>query len=121
MEKKKDLKDRTKDFALRIIRMYSSLPESDAAKALGTKVLRSGTAVGATYREASRGRSKGEFVARMGDCLRELDETAYWFELLIGGNILPKNKLSDLVQESRELTAIFVSIIKNTKTSVEKK
>ncbi|MGB3648839.1 MAG: four helix bundle protein [Desulfobulbales bacterium] len=115
------MKERTKFFALRIIKMYSSLPKSTEAKVLGTQVLRSGTSVGANYREASRGRSKAEFVAKMGDCLKELEETTYWFDLLIEGNILPKNKLSGLLQESKELTAIFVTIIKNTKTNVKKK
>jgi len=117
----KDLKERTKEFALRIIKMYSSLPKSTEAKVLGTQVLRSGASVGANYREASRGRSKAEFIAKMGDCLKELEETMYWFDLLIKGNILPKNKLSGLLQESKELTAIFVTIIKNTKTKVKKK
>ena len=120
MQNKKDLKDRTKIFALRIIRMYSSLPKSTEARILGKQVLRSGTSVGANYREASQGRSKAEFIAKMGDCLKELEETTYWFELLIDGNILPENKLSDLLQESKELTAIFVTIIKKTKTNVNK-
>jgi four helix bundle protein len=118
MQNKKDLKDRTKKFALRIIRMYSSLPKSTEAKVLGTQVLRSGTSVGANYREASRGRSKAEFVAKMGDCLKELEETTYWFELLLEGNILPKNKISDLLQESKELTAIFATIINKTKKNL---
>ena len=117
----KDLKERTKEFALRIIKMYSSLPKSTEAKVLGTQVLRSGTSVGANYREASRGKSKAEFIAKMGDCLKELEETMYWFDLLIEGNILPKNKLSGLLQESKELTAIFVTIIKNTKKNLDKK
>ena len=120
IQNKKDLKDRTKNFALRIIRMYSSLPKSTEARILGKQVLRSGTSVGANYREASQGRSKAEFIAKMGDCLKELEETTYWFELLIDGNILPENKLSDLLQESKELTAIFVTIIKKTKTNVKK-
>jgi four helix bundle protein len=117
----KDLKERTKEFALRIIKMYSSLPKSTEAKVLGTQVLRSGTSVGANYQEASRRRSKAEFIAKMGDCLKELDETTYWFDLLIEGNILPKNKLFGLLQESKELTAIFVTIIKNTKKNLDKK
>lgn len=121
MQNKKDLKERTKKFALRIIRMYSSLPKSTEAKVLGRQVLRSGTSVGANYREASQGRSKAEFIAKMGDCLKELEETTYWFELLIDGNILPENKLSGLLQESKELTAIFVTIIKNTKNNLKKK
>jgi hypothetical protein len=101
MQNMKDLKDRTKNFALRIIRMYTALPKSTEAKIVGTQVLRSGTTVGANYREAYR--------------------TAYWFELLIEGEILSENKLSGLLQESKELTAIFVTIIKNTKTNAKKK
>jgi four helix bundle protein len=120
MENKKDLKDRTKNFALRIIRMYSSLPKSTEAKVLGKQVLRSGTSVGANYRKASQGRSKAEFVAKMGDCLKELEETTYWFELLIESSMLSKNKLSSLLQESKELTAIFITIIKNTKINSKK-
>ena len=121
MENKKDLKDRTKKFALRIINMYSALPNSVEAKVLGKQVLRSGTSVGANYREASQGRSKAEFIAKMGICLNELEETTYWFELIIEGNILSKNKLFSLLQESKELTAIFVTIIKNAKTNLKKK
>jgi four helix bundle protein len=121
MQKEKDLKLRTKKFALRILKMYSSLPKSTEAKVLGSQVLRSGTSVGANYREASRGRSKAEFIAKMGDCLKELHETTYWFELLIEGGILPENKLSRLVQESKDLAAIFVAIIKKTKSNQNKK
>ena len=120
MENKKDLKERTKKFALRIIKMYSALPNSAEARVLGNQVLCSGTSVGANYRAASPGRSKAEFVARMGECLRELEETAYWLELLADGNILPKNKLSGLLQETKELTAIFVAIIKNSKANSKK-
>lgn len=121
MQKEKDLKDRTKKFALRIIKMYSSLPKSYEGKVLGSQVLRSGTSVGANYREASRGRSKAEFIAKMGECLKELDETIYWFELLIEAEILPENKLSGLLRESNELTAIFVTIINKTKNNQNKK
>ena len=121
MQDMKDLKDRTKNFALRIIRMYTSLPKSPEAKIVGAQVLRSGTSVGANYREAYRSRSKADFIAKMGDCLKELDETTYWFQLLIEGNVLSENKLSGLLQEANELTAIFVTIIKNTKTNVKKK
>ena len=108
MQKEKDLKDRTKKFSLRIIKMYSSLPKTYDAKVLGSQVLRSGTSVGANYREASRGRSKAEFIAQMGECLKELDETIYWLELLIEAEIVPENKLSGLLRESNELTAIFL-------------
>jgi four helix bundle protein len=101
--------------------MYSSLPKSVEAQVLGKQVLRSGTSVGANYHEACRGRSKAEFLAKMGDCLKELDETKYWFELLTAGGILSENKLSGLLRESRELTAIFVTIIKKTKSNLGKK
>ena len=121
MKNNKDLKDRTKKFALRIIKMYSSLPKSTEALVLGNQVLRSGTSVGANYREGTRGRSKAEFIAKMGECLKEIDETIYWLELLIEAKILPENKLSGLLQESNELTAIFVTIIKKTKKNQTKK
>ena len=70
----KDLRDRTKHFALRILEMFSMIPKSTQAQVLGKQVLRSGTSVGANYREAYRGRSKAEFVAKCGDSLRELEE-----------------------------------------------
>ena len=74
--KSRDLKPRTKAFALRVIRMYSRLPRNDtAAQVMGRRVLRSGTSVGANHREASRGRSKAEFVSKVGDCLKEIEET----------------------------------------------
>ena len=98
MQNEKDLKDRTKKFALDVIGMYSSLPKSTVAQILGKQVLRSGTSVGANYREASRGRSKAEFVAKMGDCLKELDETRYWFELLSESGTVPEEKLANLCE-----------------------
>jgi len=75
-EKPQDLKPRTKAFALRVIRMYSKLAKGDTVdQVLGKQVLRSGTSVGANYREESRGRSKAEFVSKIGDCLKEIEET----------------------------------------------
>jgi four helix bundle protein len=110
-----DLRERTKDFALRIIRMFTTLPRTPEAQSLGKQVLRSGTSVGANYREAYRGRSKAEFVAKCGDCLRELEETAYWLELLVDSEIVVPDKLASLRAECDELTAIFVTIIKRSK------
>src|SRR5207247_9229388 len=111
----KDLRQRTKEFALQIIRVFSELPKTTEAQVVGRQVLRSGTSVGANYREAYRGRSKAEFIAKCGDCLRELEETGYWLELLVDGNIVPSGKLSALRQECDELTAIFVTILKRSK------
>ena len=113
-----DLRLRTKEFALRIIRMFTALPRTEVAQVLGKQVLRSGTSVGANYCEAYRARSRAEFIAKMGDCLKELDETLYWLELLIEAGIISQHKLSGLVDETHQITAIFVSIINTTKRSL---
>src|ERR1700726_509823 len=114
---KRDLRDRTKSFALRVIRMFSSLPKTTEAQILGKQVLRSGTSVGANYREAYRGRSRAEFIAKCGDSLRELEETAYWLELLVEAKIISPDTLSCIRQECDELTAIFVTILKRSRES----
>src|SRR3954469_13417091 len=92
----KDLRDRTKAFALRIVRMFSALPKTTEAQVLGKQVLRSGTSVGANYRETFRARSKAEFAAKCGDSLREIEETAYWLELLVAAGVVPEPKLQPL-------------------------
>ena len=115
MKEENDLRERTKDFALRVVRMFSTLPKTTEAQVLGKQVLRSGTSVGANYREAFRARSKAEFISKTGDCLREIEETAYWLELLVDGNIVAANKLESLQRETNELTAIFVTILKRSK------
>lgn len=84
-----DLRDRTKLSAVRVVKMFSALPKSTEAQVLGKQVLRSGTSVGANFREAHRGRSKAEFIAKIGDCLKELDETSYWLELLVDSGLVP--------------------------------
>ena len=111
----KDLRDRTKHFALSIIRMFSMIPKSTEAQVLGKQMLRSGTSVGANYREAYRGRSKAEFIAKCGDSLRELEETAYWFELLVDGKIVSSETLSAFRENCDELIAIFATILKRSK------
>jgi four helix bundle protein len=111
----RDLQDRTQQFALSEIQTFSMIPKRTEAQVLGKQLLRSGTSVGANYREAYRGRSKAEFVAKCGDSLRELEETAYWLELLVGGKFVPADKLSALRQECDELIAIFVTILKRSK------
>src|SRR5881409_3528401 len=108
----KDLRDRTRHFALPVIEMLSVIPKTTEAQVLGKRMLRSGTPVGANYREAYRGRSKAEFIAKCGDSLRELEETAYWLELLVDGKIVAAETLADLRRECDELIAIFVTILK---------
>ena len=115
-----DLRDRTKKLALRIIKLYQSLPKSGEAQVIGKQVLRSGASVGAQYREACRAKSPADFVNMMGGSLKELDETAYWLELLVESEIVPAATLTDLQKETDELTAIFVSSINSSKRNNQK-
>jgi four helix bundle protein len=111
-----DLRLRTKQFSLRIIRMFTALPKTDLARVLGKQALRSGTSVGANYREAFRARSGPEFVSKIGDCLKELEETAYWLELLVESGVVPSTRAAGLQQETNELLAIFTTIAKKPKS-----
>jgi len=110
------LKVRTKQFALRIIRLYTSLPKTTEAQVIGKQVLRSGTSVGAQYREAQRAKSDADFINKVEGSLQELDETGYWLELLKDSGIFPAEKLESLLKETDELTAIFVTIVKKVKS-----
>lgn len=114
-ESSRDLKLRTKEFALRVIKLYSTLPKSAEAQVIGKQGLRSGTSVGAQYREACRARSNAEFISKMQSGLQELDETNYWLELLVDGNFVKANRLQDLQDEANQLTAIFVASVKTAK------
>ncbi len=112
---REDLRVRTKQFALRIVRMYSALPKTTESCVLGKQALRSGTSIGANFREAHRSRSDAEFVAKLGDCLKELDETAYWLELLVEANIVKPEMFAGLQDECNQLTAILTTIVKKVK------
>ncbi len=114
----KDLKKRTRGFALRILQLYAQLPKTLEAQVLGKQMIRSGTSVGAHYREGVRARSRNEFTAKIDGGLQELEETAYWLELLGDAKILQSDQLLALHQEVDELIAIFVSISKKTKSQV---
>ena len=114
-----DLQDRTKAFALQIIGLFVAIPKTTEGQVLGKQLLRSGTSVGANYREAYRARSKAEFISKCGDSLRELGETAYWLELLVDGEIVVPEKLAALRQECDELIAIFVTVLKRSKQPFE--
>jgi four helix bundle protein len=116
-KEEKDLRNRTKAFAIRVVRTFSALPKTTEAQVLGKQLLRSGTSIGANYREAFRARSKAEFIAKCGDSLREIEESAYWLELLAESEIVSVETLVPLRQECEELTAIFVTILKRAKTS----
>jgi four helix bundle protein len=111
-QKLRDLKERTKDYALRIIRLFGALPKHTIGQVIGKQLLRCGTSVGANYREAIRARSRSEYAAKLQIALMELEETLYWLELLEGAQIFPAIKLAGLRSETSELSAIFVSLIK---------
>src|SRR5215813_1601618 len=91
---RRDLRKRTKLFALRIIRLYVSLPKSQEAQVLGKQLLRSGTSVGAHYREGCRSRSNAEFISKLEGGLQELEETTYWLELLVESGIVPESRMN---------------------------
>ena len=110
-----DLMSRTKEFALRVLRVYESLPKSVAAQVLGRQVLRSGASVGAHYREASRARSTAEFISKLEVGLQELEESGYWLELLIDGGFVPQARLADLLNEACQLAAMMTASAKTVK------
>jgi four helix bundle protein len=112
-----DLKPRTKKYALNVIRLYQILPKTrEEARIIGRQFLRSGTSVAANYREASRARSRAEFISKIEICAQEADETQLWLELLGEGCSLDHELVSALWKESDELISIFVTMSKNTKS-----
>ncbi|MGD0349947.1 MAG: four helix bundle protein [Verrucomicrobiota bacterium] len=105
-----ELKARTKTFALRIIKLTRAIPKNDdAGRVIAKQIVRSGTSVAANYRASCRARSPAEFIAKIGTVEEEADETALWLELLVEAGIMPVRKLSPLLQEANELTAIMVA------------
>ena len=114
-EGKRNLRARTTAYALRIIRLYGTLPKTTEAQVIGRQLLRSGTSVGAHYREADRAKSTADFISKMEGALQELDETEYWLELLCDSNSVPAKRLQPLLQETNEIISIFVTIVKRTK------
>ena len=109
----RDLRVRTREFSLRIIRLHAALPKSKVAWTIGDQLLRSATSVGAHYREACRARSDAEFVSKLGGGQQELEETLYWIELLMESGTIAKDRLTDLYDEADQLMAILTTCIKN--------
>lgn len=104
-----ELKNRAKEFAIRIVNLFRALPRTDEARVIGRQVLRSGTSVAANYRAACRARSKAEFIAKIGVVVEEADETVFWLELLIETGIVSPARMSSLLDEANELLAIFAA------------
>lgn len=109
ISRQEELRNRTKRFALRIIRLFRHLPRSTDAQVLGKQLLRSGTSVGANYRAAGRSRSKAEFVSKIGIVVEEADETVFWLECLVESGIVKEELLKDLLVEANELVSIFAA------------
>ena len=113
-----ELKKRTKQFGLRVMKLVGALPNDSVGRAIGSQLVRSGTSVGANYRAACRGRSKAEFVAKLGIVIEEADESGYWMELIIEGELLPAAKVEPLLDESDQLTAIMVASRKSAQKAL---
>ena len=119
-ETPQDLRTRTADFALRIVKLYVGLPKTTEAQVLGKQVLRSGTSIGAHYREGHRAKSDADIVKKFENALQELDETDYWLELLVKAGIIPAPKVESLRKETDELLAIFTTIVTKIKKRMGK-
>lgn len=116
-----DLRRRTKDFALRIIQVANALPANRAGDTLGRQVLKSGTSVGANWREACRASSKRHFITTAEICRREADETLYWLELLTESKLIKPTRLESIMDECNQLVAILAATVKTAKRNLPAK
>ncbi len=111
-----ELKERTKQFALRIMKLVDALPNTVAGRVIANQIMRSGSSVGANYRAACRARSNAEFISKLGTVLEESDETEFWLELIMDGKLLPNDKVEPLKKEAEEITAIMAASRKTAQT-----
>ena len=110
-----EMKRRTKQFALRVMKLVEGLPETNAGRVIGRQLLRSATSVGANYRAACRAKSTADFIAKLAIVEEEADESMYWMELLIESGQVKENLLTDLLDECNQIVSIIVSSIKTSK------
>lgn len=115
------MKVRTKQFGLQVLKLYAALPKREEARVIGRQLLRSATSVGANYRAVCRARSDRDFLSKLGVVIEETDETLFWLELLAEGDIMPAAKLSALTQEANELLAIFGATQRTIKARLSQK
>ena len=115
-----DLGNRTQAFAIRIIKLSSALPANRIGDVLGRQILKSGTSIGANWREAMRASSKNHFVTTTEICIREAEGTRYWLDLLTAADIVKANRLSALHDECSQLIAILTSTVKRAEISLRK-
>ena len=119
-DSRQDLRKRTSEYALRIINLYTVLPKRNPGQVIANQLLRSGTSVGANYAEGCRSRSDADFINKHEICLQEFEETAYWLELLTDAEIIKEERIQLLKEETKELLAIFTSIVRTTKNRIRK-
>lgn len=117
MTKNEQLRERTKQFAIRVIHLFRALPNATDAQIMGKQLLRCGTSVGANYRAVCRARSKAEFISRLGVVAEEADESVFWLELIEETKVLNPKLLGDILREARELTAIFSASLKTARAN----
>jgi four helix bundle protein len=109
------LRDRTKEFAKRVVRMFVALPREEPHRTLGKQVLRSGTSVAANFREPTRARCTAEFLSKLGIVEQELDETIFWLELLVEEKLIATERMGPLLDEANQLLGIVITCAKTTK------
>ena len=110
-----ELRERTKQFAIRVINLYRALPKAQEARIIGNQLLRSATSVAANYRAVCRARTKAEFTAKLGLVVEEADETVFWLELLVDSNIVSARLMEDILAEANELIAVFSAAYRTAK------
>ena len=106
---KEELKTRTKRFALRVINLANALPNTKTGNIIGSQLLRSGTSVGANHQAVCLAKSKADFISKLGIVVEEVDESAYWMELIIESKIMPEDLVEDLLHEAYEIVAIMIA------------
>ncbi len=111
-----ELKKRTKQYALRIIKLVRALPNTSDGRTIGNQLIRCGTSVGANYRAACRARSKVEFIAKLGIVIEEADECAFWLEIIIESGLMRKELIEPLLKETDEIISIMVASLKSSKS-----
>jgi len=104
-----ELRQRSKKFALRVLRLFRALPRTTEARVIGSQLLRSATSVAANYRAACRARSRADFVSKIGVVVEEIDETVFWLEFLVEGGLVKQERMKELLAEANELLAIFAA------------
>ncbi len=116
-----ELKNRTKHYALRVIKLVKALPKTIDGRTIGNQLIRSGTSVGANYRAVCRARSTAEFISKLGIVIEEADESAFWLEIIIESKLVKKELIERLLKETNEIVAIMVASMKTIKNKKDNK